>query len=249
MARLVAISYSPWSERARWALDHHRLPYEEVAYTPMLGEPWLRTVARRPVGRVTVPFYQDGETRLYDSRDIAVHADREGKGSPLFPPGGDAEIDRWLEASEQVAAGGRALATSRVTADPEARREALPPIIPEGLLSAMTPLASVGAVFLASKYGFGASSDAGARSQIREGLNALREGLGGASSGPRHLVGGTFTFADVAMATAMQFVTPVPDLYISLGPATRRCFTQQDLSEEYADLLAWRDDLYASFRK
>ena len=55
MNRLVALSYSPWSEKARWALLHHGVPFREIEYVPILGTPWLRWVARRASGRVTVP--------------------------------------------------------------------------------------------------------------------------------------------------------------------------------------------------
>ena len=34
--RLVFLSISPWSERARWALDHHGIDYELVAHVPLL---------------------------------------------------------------------------------------------------------------------------------------------------------------------------------------------------------------------
>jgi glutathione S-transferase len=37
MIELVAVPYSPWSEKARWALDHHALPYRETAYQPLIG--------------------------------------------------------------------------------------------------------------------------------------------------------------------------------------------------------------------
>ena len=52
------------------------------------------------------------------------------------------------------------------------------------------------------------------------------------------LVGGTFSFADVAMVVALQFVEPVADRYIRLGPATRRAWTNERFRHDYADLLA-----------
>ena len=62
------------------------------------------------------------------------------------------------------------------------------------------------------------------------------------------LVGGTFSFADVAMAVALQFVEPVADRYIRLGPATRRAWTNERFRHDYADLLAWRDMVYELHR-
>ena len=36
--RLIGLHCSPWSIRARWVLDHHRIEYVWEEYTPMLGE-------------------------------------------------------------------------------------------------------------------------------------------------------------------------------------------------------------------
>jgi len=38
MTELVGIPFSPWSEKARWALDVRRVPYRKVTYAPLLGE-------------------------------------------------------------------------------------------------------------------------------------------------------------------------------------------------------------------
>ena len=43
---LYGVGYSPWTERARWALDHHRIAYRYREHLPMLGEPMLRRRAR-----------------------------------------------------------------------------------------------------------------------------------------------------------------------------------------------------------
>ena len=40
--RLVSLKVSPWSERAKWALDHQRLSYQVVEHAPFLGERRLR---------------------------------------------------------------------------------------------------------------------------------------------------------------------------------------------------------------
>ena len=38
MVDLYSLVYSPWSEKARWALDHHRIAYRRVRYEPVIGE-------------------------------------------------------------------------------------------------------------------------------------------------------------------------------------------------------------------
>jgi glutathione S-transferase len=62
-------------------------------------------------------------------------------------------------------------------------------------------------------------------------------------------VGGAFSFADIAMATALQLTVPVADGYVALGPATRAAWADDALAAEFADLVAWRDALYARHRR
>ncbi len=47
MATLHGLSCSPWTWRARWALDHHRIDYDYREHTPMLGERRLRRLAEK----------------------------------------------------------------------------------------------------------------------------------------------------------------------------------------------------------
>ena len=46
-ARLVTLHVSPFSERARWALDHHGIAYRVDPHTPFLGEPRLRRLVAK----------------------------------------------------------------------------------------------------------------------------------------------------------------------------------------------------------
>lgn len=54
--QFYAESFSPFCERARWALDHHGISYREVEQVPMLAEITLRIGVRRFRGPVTVPL-------------------------------------------------------------------------------------------------------------------------------------------------------------------------------------------------
>lgn len=68
MARLYAESFAPWCEKARWALDHHRVPYDYTEHLPMIGELRLRSAARKWSGRVTVPLLVDGSSQPSTTR-------------------------------------------------------------------------------------------------------------------------------------------------------------------------------------
>lgn len=245
MPHLYAESFAPWCEKARWALDHHRVRYRYTEHVPMLGELALRIAAGRARGLVTVPLLVHGDEVLMDSVAIARHAEREGEGAPLFPAEHEDEITAWNQRSEEVMTSGRALLLPRLGRSSGAVREQLPPFIPNALRPMLQPLASSGVSYIARKYGVRAEDGPVHESRVRAALEPLRAAL---AAGRERLVGDTLSFADITMATALQFILPVADRYIALGPSTREAWTHQALASEYADLLAWRDRLYAAAR-
>lgn len=235
---LLYIPYSPWSIRAVKALEHHRVPHRRRAYLTMLGEVGLRLRLGRFRGQVSVPVLFDAHGAVEGSLAIARWAEREGEGAPLFPRGREAEIFRWNERSDAVLDAGRARTTARVTADPEALIESLPP--PTDALGATgLPIAKLGARFLAAKYGMSAQSSEAHLATMREHLDALSEAL----DGREHLVGESQTYADVTMAVALAFVRPSEAM--ALGPRSRQLWTEPELAERYAHLVAWRDRVLA----
>lgn len=240
--RLVAIDYSPWSEKARWALDARRVPYHEEAYVPMIGEPFLRLRLRRFAGKVTAPvlFAEDGRA-FTDSLTIARFAEESGRGDSLFPAGRDVEIERWNERSEAILQAGRAISVWKAMDDAGARDEGVPGFLPGPLRPFV---GRMGVRFLRDKYRL--DSDAGANTRIAsEGLGALREALGG----KKHLLGDSLSYADIVMAVSLQLLAPVSDTFIRLGPATRRVCTHAPIVEGFADLVAWRDEMYEAHRR
>jgi glutathione S-transferase len=247
MVRLYAESFAPWCEKARWALDHHHVAYRSIEHVPMLGEAALRFAARRPLGRVTVPLLVDGDRAIMGSFEIARYAEGRGarRHAPLFPPGREGEVAAWNDRSEIVMTSGRAMLLPRMSRSPEALREQVPAFVPGSMRRLMTPVASMGVGYLLRKYEIRAGEDARHESAIREALDTLRAALAG---GREYALGDGFSYADVTMAASLQFIAPVDGRYISLGPATRRAWTHEGLAPEYADLLAWRDRLYAAHR-
>jgi glutathione S-transferase len=239
---MYAMGYSPYSEKARWALDHHKVPYVWGEHVPMLGELLLRARSGRWKGKVSVPLAVDGDTVLRDSLAIAKYADRNGSGSPLFLDH-DA-VEPWNAASDAAIGAGRALLLRRLLEDREALRESLPPWVPGVFRGVLTPIAASGTRFLAHKHGARAVADAEAFTTMRTVLAKLRVALKGGA----HLLDG-FSYADIAMAVVLQMVSPVDDAYIAIGPSRRRAWTEPALAKEYADLVEWRDALYASRRR
>jgi glutathione S-transferase len=85
------------------------------------------------------------------------------------------------------------------------------------------------------------------RRTLAAALDAIRAALGEAAGDrPRTLLG-TLTFADIAASQAVVIAGP-PAFGLKLRPASRRCWTDRELSERYGDLVAWRDALYEAYR-
>ncbi len=242
---LTAIRFSPWSEKARWALDHHRVDYHEDDYTPIFGEYVLRLRMRKAGGRLTVPVLRDEERWLTDSLDIARHAEAIGRGTPLFPTDRLEEILRWNARSEAALAAGRALLMQAFADAPELAVAALPAGVPSLLRPLMLRLGRARLASFTAKYGI----RAGDTSPL-EVLSRELEVLTAALAGRRYLVGDSLSYADIAMALTLQQVRPVDPRYIvrmeGLGPAGMNV---PELEERYEPLFAWRDALYEAHRR
>jgi glutathione S-transferase len=244
VVRLVFLPVSPWSERARWVLDHHRIAYQTVEHVPILGERRLRRLLGDPPRRVTVPVLQVGEELLSDSWDIARYADRVGSAEPLIPPAHEATVRRWHDLAERAMSAARPLTLQRLLQSHDALREALPPPVPRWARSLLWPVAAWVTRRFAHKYGADLTETAAPRATVQAALAELRTALGAGD----HLLS-AFSYADIAMATLLQGVVPVADRFIPLGPATRAAWTQAELAQPNEDLVAWRDRLYARYRR
>lgn len=241
---LFGLRVSPWTERARWALDHHKMAYAYHEHVPMLGEVLLRRKAR--TSKASVPLLSDGDDVVMGSLEIAKHAERERGGAPLFPAGKDDEVDHWADVAERITKAGRDRLLCRMVASRKAQAESLPSFVPGGLRGALAPTAGMAIRFLARKYGSGsdlAAAETRAEETIRPLLEEIREAI---KDGGYVLSKDCFTFADVAVASSLQVLRPRTEM--TLGPATREAWTNEKLADEYEDLVAWRDTVYAKHR-
>lgn len=243
--RLVLLRISPWSERARWALDHHKLAYQKIDHAPFLGERRLRKLVGPGPKRATVPVLLAGEQRLTESWDIARYADAHGHGSPLIPAEREAEIRTWNDRADAAMSASRGLVIAGMLSTPEALDEGQLPSTPSWLRPLLRPVARRGMRWFAAKYGVQLDDLAPLQAKLRAALLELRAAR--TTSSPYLL--GSFSYADIVMATLLQGVAPVAEQYIRLGPGTRRAWTQPSLAAEFQDLLTWRDTLYTQHRR
>ncbi len=238
---LYGIDYSPWTERARWALDHHRVPYRFRAHVPMVGEPLLRLrVGSNGGKRVTVPFFVTENEKLADSLDIILHADRVGTRPKLVRD--LEETRRWRDRIEVGLSSVRARVTAAVLADPEALRESAMAVSPAFLAGAMRPMAAMGARFIVRKYGAALDDPKKHDDAMRSVAEEIRAALK-----TRDVIGGEqLSAVDLLAATFLQGLRAPDAPHLHLGPAVAKAWGHEQLAREYADLVGWRDRLYAS---
>ena len=238
--KLIMLHVSPWSERVRWALDHHGLSYEKVEHMPVIGERRLRRMVGPSKPRATVPVLVAGDEVLSESWDIVLYADRNGRGTKLVPQEHEAAIRTWVKLVDDAMNAGRALVVAAMLNSPAALDEGAPAFVPAALRPLLRPVTRSATRAFARKYELPIDDGSTPTRTMRAALDELRRAL--AVRTPYLL--GPFTYADVAMATLLQGVAPVADRFIKLRPATRAAWTRNALAAEYADLVAWRDGVY-----
>jgi glutathione S-transferase len=242
---LWGLHYSPWTEKARWALDHHHVEYRYREHMPLLGEPALRWRTRtRPAGSpASVPAWIDGTNVIGDSTEIARHAERVGSGAPLFGAEREREVLRWCGLSDLAMQSGRALVVSAIARSDAALIESLPPEIPRPLRPAMRGIAKFGTKFIARKYG----ADLDARTLDEAKLADFCQQVVQQLDGRPYLLG-SLSYADFACAVVVNGFSPLTQRFFSRTPATAAAWTVPTLIERFGPLVEWRDRLYADHR-
>lgn len=232
---LVGEGFSPWTEKARWALDHHRIAYRYEEYTPLVSEPWLRLRARRSRGSISVPFLLGpAGFALGDSFSIAQEADRRGREEPLVPLDLMADVTAWNERAERLMRAGRARILEQTELRKDVQLESLPQELPLGIRRLLAPTVRVGTAHLRKKYAVRTVAD----EELEVELAAIRSTIARHPTSP---LLGRFTLADIAIASALQAVRPHATEPQGLLPAQRAAWERGELAARWEDVLTWRD--------
>lgn len=230
---LIGESFSPWTKKARWALEQCDLAYDYQEYTPTLSEPALRWRLRQWTGSVSVPVLFVGNQVIRGSWDIACYANEQAGDGRL---GDFAQIEHWNALSEMALAQGRTNLVRRILADDQALEESLPPFVPKALRSALRFIAKDAVQRLDKKYAHLVKPEA-----LREGLLKTREALTNSDYVFDH-----FSYADISMAAIIEVIAPIARTEPPLGPATQGCWQDAALANEFNDLIEWRNSLAAN---
>jgi len=238
---LYWVEISPWSEKACWALDFHKLPYKKVEYLVWIMAPMLKlkTLTKRKfTDKVTVPVLVDGKEVYTDSFDIAQYAENKANSEQLIPKAHYERIKRLDALSQRLLNVLRAQVFLKIRANYGAKAEKLSQLeVPEIMHGALMRMTDFFTDFLIKKYPTDESESA--FSLLEEIRTAIDD---------RPYVLDEFSYADITLAQPLQFVTPLPNQYINLGVQQRKTMEDTELAKEFEDLIDWRDRLYEKHR-
>jgi glutathione S-transferase len=237
--RLVTLAFSHYNEKARWALDHCGVDYEERRLMPGFSQIGALLATRGHGGRADavstrlstpVLITREGE-RLCDSTDIACWASSRcggGEPGPLFPT---------PEVLERVVALGRELGPyTRLAAYWYAlRSKTAMRTLAEGNVSqrqalAFRALAPLGGALIRRALGVNETGLRRATERVRAQVAKVEERL---ERGP-YLVGDAFTAADLTFASLLA-----PVLLVTRAEGYGATFPEpSELEPEACDLIA-----------
>ena len=249
LPELVGISYSPWTEKARWALDYCQVPYSYSEHTILLSMPKLSKRLKKPGKEITIPLLIAENGPILDSFEIALFADAHKNNpdqSPLFPADQLYEIKHLNMLCETVLDATRALVIQNILKNPQALQDSLPRAIPRFVRPPLKFMARLGTRYISKAFEVEEKSEAAHRLALTQGIFLLDRAW--KKAGSRFMAGDHFTYADILLATTLQGVAPVKDTFISLTPALREVWSQPELAREMQDLTTWRDELYLRYR-
>lgn len=231
---LIGESFSPWTQKARWALEYCDVAHRYEEFVPTLSVPWLRWRMRRWSGRLSVPVARIAGGWLRGSWEIACHAAAACDDHRLGPM---QSVSRWNDLSEAALAEGRTRVVRAIASDRDAQAASLPPFIPASLRGAMRPAARATVRHLDRKY-----AALAVPGSLHRALLETRRGL--EAAGGDFLLG-RFSYADIAMLVVLECVAPVARTQPPQADVVRRHWHDAALAAAFPDLLEWRRRLLA----
>lgn len=238
-----SLPYSPWSEKARWALDFHQIDYREENVTPVVDNLKFKFSARRPLKKVTYPILKLSYDYIFDSLEIVKWAEKNMKGKSIIDFADYSKIKKWNDFSDELLN----LIRYQTLIKAKLNWEILPPPIrlskktPQFLSREIVKTNKWGIEFILKKYPV--EDVYQLDSLIREKLNYLETEL----CGKDYLLD-QFSYADIAVSVCLQLFDP-PDLKIlKINPGMKAMFKDNPYIEEFPYLFRWRNNLYQNWR-
>lgn len=194
--RLITIPFSHYAEKARWALDHAKLPYQEEAHLP-----GFHLAATKRAGGKTVPILVTSEGTFTDSTDILAFVDAKAPEDRKIWPR-DPEARQKAQALEDdfdrgLGKASRVLAYHYLLPEPDKLMAAIGARLSRAerwIFRAGLPLLSR---LIRKQYRVNDENARRSLTAVHEAFDTAERAL---AEGGRYLVGDKITGADIAFA-------------------------------------------------
>ncbi|KOP26041.1 glutathione S-transferase [Hapalosiphon sp. MRB220] len=245
MLELYQFELSQYSEKVRLILDYKGLQYRKIEVTPGIGQVELF----RLTGQKQVPVLKDGYNYIADSTEIAKYLDLHYPERPIIPQDSKQRglclmMEEW--ADESIGIKGRKGLFYAISQDQNFRKALLPSSVPDVFKSFVGEVPNDLLKVLGFGVGYSPEVVQKAIADLKQDLEALCLLL---ADSP-YLLGDQPTLADFAVA-GLSILLKFPDgPYLDL-PVSLRGKGVPGLADNlaYERFFAWRDRLYAEFRK
>ncbi|MGD2181688.1 glutathione S-transferase family protein [Lusitaniella coriacea] len=245
MLELYQFELSHYSEKVRLILDYKELEYRKIEVTPGVGQLELFRLS----GQRQVPVLKDGDTIVADSTEIALYLERRYPTKPTLPVdpkqrGLCLMMEEW--ADESIGLKGRKALIGALNKNQNFRTSILPNSTPDFFKTLVGAIPGDVLDMLGSGVGFGGDAVKTAHTGLKQDLEALCLIL---QESP-YLVGDTPTLADLTVAGLSLILKFPQGSYLNI-PAELQGKGIPGLADNsaYEPFFAWRDRLYAEFRK
>jgi glutathione S-transferase len=242
MLELYQFEMSHYAEKIRLVLDYKGLEYKKIEVAPGLGQVELFQLS----GQRQVPVLKDNGEVIADSTKIAEYLDRVYPDKPVIPAdpkrrGQCLILEQW--ADEVLGMDARKGLISCVSQNPSFRTALLPNSAPDLLRTVvgMVPMDFIGNL----GSGLGLGSD-----DVKEALRRDLRSLSAILASQSYLLGDQPTLADFAVAGLSLYIKFPTGSYLSIPEVVKgQGVPGVADAAEFEPFFAWRDRLYADFRK
>lgn len=245
MLELYQFELSHYCEKIRFILDYKGLEYRKVEVTPGIGQLDLFKMS----GQRQVPVLKDGNEVIADSTAIAQYLDNKYPDRPIYPTEPKQRalcviMEEW--ADESLSLNARKSMLGAFSQNSDFRTAALPSSTPAFLRTLIESVPQEAIDVLGFGAGFGTDSIRTAHKAMEQNLEALCLLL----ADNAYLVADHPTVADFAVAGLSMYVKFPAGNYVDI-PAGLKGKGVPGLADypAYEIFWAWRDRLYADFRK
>jgi glutathione S-transferase len=245
MLELYQFELSHYCEKIRFILDYKGLEYRKVEVTPGIGQLDLFKMS----GQRQVPVLKDGNEVIADSTAIAQYLDDKYPDRPIYPTDPQQRalcliLEEW--ADESIGLNARKAMLGAFSQNSDFRTAALPSSTPAFLRTLVESVPQEAIDVLGFGAGFGANSVKTAHKAMQQNLEALCLLL----TDNAYLIADHPTLADFAVAGLSMYVKFPTGNYVDI-PEGLKGKGVPGLADNlaYEVFWAWRDRLYADFRK